>query len=67
MLTWARRKTRISTPVAITTDAEQQEVEVVTFSQLEQNLDMLDGCQTTLLWFWDPRKKRVQAVLFIPY
>lgn len=43
--TWARRKTPISTPVVITTDAEQQEGEQTRSPTLgrSNNLDMLEG------------------------
>lgn len=52
--TWARRKTRISTPVATTTDAERQDARAGHMTSSGTWM-MLDGCQTNHLRIYSPR------------
>lgn len=53
--TWTGRKTRISTPVATTTNAERQDGKAGHMTWRGTCL-MLDGCQTNHLWIYSPGK-----------
>lgn len=52
---WVRRKTRISTPVATTTNAEWQDGTAGHMTS-SRTWMLLDGCQTNHLWIYNPRK-----------
>lgn len=54
--TWARRKTRISTPVATPTNAEQQDGRAGHVTS-RGACPMLDGCGTDHPWTYNPRKR----------